>query len=151
MWIVWCGAYYGWTPMVLNIECSGVCEDTCGVLNDNGICEDGGHEDNPAACEYGADCADCGARMNMGSNLCSETPDFHGYSCHAYHQLGYTCHDLVFGFGRDCACTCPELYLQGADNLPVGDVYTCPCPDSCTWQVSAFDSSGVESCECHNC
>ena len=28
MWIVFCGAYYGWTEMVLNIECSGVCEET---------------------------------------------------------------------------------------------------------------------------
>jgi hypothetical protein len=150
MWVVWCGMYYGWTEMVLDIECSGVCSDTCGAHNDDGVCDDGGHAAVASDCAFGSDCSDCGSRQNAYTDACYETVDMAGHTCFQYRGIGYQCQELVHVYGRDCACTCPELYLDGADSGNSTDQYTCPCPASCTWQVSAFVGQ-TESCECHNC
>ena len=137
--------------MVLDIECSGICSDTC-IAAADGVCDDGGHEAlSESLCEFGTDCDDCGTRVEIDTNSCVETYDWEGNTCYTYHSIGYSCTDLVYAYGRDCACTCPELYLQGADNMPVADVYECPCPEQCQWQGTSFDSSGAEVCECHDC
>ena len=153
MWVVWCGAYYGWTEMVFDIECSGLCQDTCVGASD-GVCDDGGHDAmSQSLCSFGSDCDDCGVRVDSDRNACFETYDWDGHSCYQYHDIGYTCDDLVHVYGRDCACTCPELYLQGADNMEVADVYECPCPASCTWQVTSYQGPNDDEmvCECHGC
>ncbi len=49
---------------VLEVSCTDghVCENTCGVLSGNGICDDGGDGSEYAVCYGGSDCADCGVR-----------------------------------------------------------------------------------------
>merc|ERR1719440_1060674 len=143
-------AYYGWAEMVLDIECSGLCADTC-VGASNGVCDDGGHDAlTQSLCAYGSDCDDCGVRLDNDRNACYETMDWDGNTCYQYHNIGYTCTDLVHVYGRDCACTCPEMYLQGVDNMELNDVYECPCPADCSWQVTSYQGDDMV-CECHGC
>merc|ERR1719329_1344285 len=29
LWTSWCGPYFGWSELVVELTCSGMCEDTC--------------------------------------------------------------------------------------------------------------------------
>ena len=31
LWTTWCGPYFGWSEEVVELSCSGMCEDTCAV------------------------------------------------------------------------------------------------------------------------
>jgi hypothetical protein len=111
LWIIYCGPRWGFTQLVFNIACSGICLDTCDGESDNHVCDDGGKQGVKSKCTWGTDCDDCGARKPNDADACKEEPDGHGHTCLQYHEnAGYSCNDLVRKYHINCLCTCPDLY-----------------------------------------
>ena len=123
----------------------------------DGICDDGGDGDatDPDTCTFGTDCADCGTRLSGNSNACHETFDLDAHVCSQYIAIGYPCFQLIFVYGKDCSCSCPEFYGSTEQpELPAehqqGGADSCPCDVSCETEIVSF-VDGVMNCECRGC
>ena len=153
LWTTWCGPYYGWSEIVIDLACSGVCEDTCAGFAHDGVCDDGGpgDADPDDPCTFGTDCADCGTRISDGMDACHENLDLDGHTCSQYASMGYPCFELVYAYHKDCSCTCPQFY--GSDNEPeepADDTQGCPCPVTCAMEIVSYQD-GEMRCDCRGC
>lgn len=165
LWTSWCGPFYGWSEIIVTLSCSGMCTDTCadpvtgivdpGLAHD-GICDDGGDGDltDPDTCAFGTDCDDCGTRLSDHANSCHESYDIDGHTCSQYSQMGYPCFQLIFVYGKDCSCSCPEFY--GSNDQPetpaehAGSADNCPCNVACDSEIVSFQD-GEMICDCRGC
>ncbi len=116
-----------------------LCGDTCSWSGD-GVCDDGGPDSEYAACDYGSDCADCGARPLP---VCNDPsfPDFCEQSASCW-ETGVDCSSVA-------QCTVGNFYAcypgSAVDCSLVSSGFYCVdqtavCSDSCPASV---DSPGV--------